>query len=144
MTPEPEPIIVEPVIDDARAELADIRQVMETLRAHARLSETRHTEILDGVAECQLRIDQIQASCGQILALIQAENPQITQILTQVSEVRGELSALTAPPITPVSQSTPSLPQVEPQTLEPAAGDGQRASPEAPPVAKRKRLYIRV
>jgi hypothetical protein len=143
MTPEPIAIVAAPPpVAEVTEQLSDVREIMETLREHARLSETRHQEILDGVAECQLRIDQIQASCAQILGISQAENPQITQILSQVSEARGELSRLTAEAITPLLPSNPSLPQVEPEQI---VQDGPRESPAvlAPP-PKRRRMYIRV
>lgn len=64
----------------------DIDELAEQLAVHQIISEERHEEILQGVAECQKTLETLSG--------VQTENPILTTIMNQLIEMREELIIL--------------------------------------------------
>lgn len=121
-----------PPIAEPAVQIAETQAILEMLREHAQLSETRHREILDGVHECQIRLDQLSERLQTLISQGTTDSPQLAQILTQVSETRGQVESLSQV-VNQLSVSTPrqepnanqspasSVAVVEPAVTEPAA-----------------------
>lgn len=138
---------------DPNAQLEQLRELLDTLNRHVTQSETRHQEIIDGVNECQLRLDRLSAALQTLTTANQTESPQLTQALTQISELRGELQSLVQavqslqatilPRAASLSPSGPSsevaIVTPESATVESAAVVETPASPKAKP----RRLVLR-
>jgi hypothetical protein len=145
-------IIAEPpIVSDAALQLAEVQAIMTLLREHQRLSETRHQEILAGVGECQLRLERLSEQVQTIAGQGSMDSPQLTQILTQVSETRGELTAIQQSLNRPLNESRNSLPETadsnqSPASLESMPENRQNGGVEGSQdgkSSKRKRLVLR-
>jgi hypothetical protein len=75
-------------IQDAVDENAEeVDELVELVRSQRNLSETRHAEILARVNECSNSLERLSTQT-------QAENPAMTQVLSQLAEMRVEMDLL--------------------------------------------------
>jgi hypothetical protein len=92
MTPEENPELVsdenEEILEDIDEAAEDVDELVVRLTELATATETRDTQILSEVQRCQTELMKLST------ATLTAENPLLTQILTQLVEMRVELSSL--------------------------------------------------
>lgn len=134
-------------LSDAQSEIIDIDEAVAAVQAEALLSAERHGELMERLNECQNRMDQLSSRL-EAASSSQAESPLLSQILTQLTEMRAEVETLKSglekmrePSIqTPPSESTPPQePPVEP-VQEESTVEPERERPAATPKPKKFRL----
>lgn len=86
MTPE-ELALIEAGASEDNAE--EIDELSEQLAVHSIISEERHDEILERVDQCRTELERLSAN-----GLTTAESPMLIQMVTQLAEIRAELTNL--------------------------------------------------
>jgi hypothetical protein len=133
---------IEEIVEDISDTEDDIDELAEALAVHSIISEERHDEILERVDECRNRLEVL-------LPMTQAENPLLSQILSEMTAIRAELMSLkssmgTRPNHPPPNESpseeqraeNPEEPNQAPSIAEPSVA---REEPEAQPAPKAKK-----
>jgi uncharacterized coiled-coil protein SlyX len=86
----PEIIIIpgsEDITDDIEETGDEIEALSEQLAAHQAASETRHTQIIEGVDSCRTRLETLSSA-------VTSENPALIQISSQLVALQAELLSL--------------------------------------------------
>lgn len=140
-------VIIIPDTEDVADEIEDtgdeIEALSEQLAAHATASESRHTEIIQGVEQCRTRLETLSSAATM-------ESPALIQISSQLVALQGELLNLRTlflesqneipqpiilPSEPPIPEILPGSPSVEPSTDE---------LPDDPPVQTNSRKTQRM
>jgi hypothetical protein len=125
------------IVEESPEEIEDdIDELAEALAVHSIISEQRHEQILEEVAACQTQLETLSTSP-------QTENPLLTQITTQLAEIRAELLILKSsmatmsnrPPRSESEIQSPEEPNPERLTEEPSVEN-------EPPKPARKNRFV--
>jgi hypothetical protein len=112
----------------------DIDELAEALAVHSIISEERHDEILERVDECRMQLESLSTTGT-------AESPLLTQIMSQLVEIRAELMNLKSS-----MDSRPNRPQEQPSespTEEPVSEEGVLPEAETtPPKPQRRNRFV--
>lgn len=135
----PSPEVIDELIDETDE---DINELQEALAVHSIMSEQRHEEILEGIEECQTRLETLSATAQT------AESPILTQVLNQLVELRAEIATIRASMDSLSERPIPTeshqlIPENENAADQPAVVI-ESAEPEAQPEAtpkKQRRIF---
>lgn len=99
-----EPIASEQTLTEVQDQ---IDEVIDEVEADTELSEERHTEILGRLDQCLTQLEKLSTTSAQ------AENPMLTQIVSQVAEIKGEIASLKSSLDSMRNNPTPNVSVVE-------------------------------
>ena len=125
----------EEIREDLEEATEDVDELVSTLAAHATLSETRHTEILERIDQCRTISERLSATSG-------AENPMLTQLLNQMVELRAELSTLKSSMDSRQNLPVPNVSEIPPEEQSPVVLTEELSVENEVPVPTRKNRFI--
>lgn len=135
---ENEPVV--DVLEDTQEEVDDLTAQVQALET---VSATRHTELLERINTCSTRLETISSAAT-------SESPLLAQIVSQLAEVKAELTNLKSSMDTKQNRPELSVSTAEILTEDPAEPSQERSTVELPvsqvenptPPVERKRRFV--